>query len=251
MKNKFLCLFVLIGMSTSACNLFPTKNSNKPFSIVVNNNNTTIFIPSSVNYSDIRMGTEIETLPPFEEYTFKSLPDAEILDNEQTFFYIGQHEDSMSFFKYTFYMKNIGTGPTNVDMAFTFSSNNGNTRLADTLRYMIFENRADSEKHEYKVYAKEAAEYNIDKDGNRTRREFVSSYPYLNQEDDEHPLAELFYQSNVITKRNYDNFQVGDFIRYTVVIWLEGEDPQSYLNMEAPSTEYLYFKISITAHDAK
>ena len=205
----------------------------------------------------------IEKLDLFEEYTYSSLPKQEILDNEETPYDYGCYtndkgESIMRYLKYTFYVKNMGGKTAQYDLKVNLLDRNKSTdgserTLDDTLRVMVYENdvieSSGETYHNEDVYAKESAEYNIDIEGNRTRREFISTYPYLNEEDEKHRLAKTFENSSRVTTYTRPGFLQGQLRRYTIVVWLEGEDPQSEFVKDAPVGASLKLGVEITAYE--
>ena len=132
----------------------------------------------------------------------------------------------------------------------TKASDDTERTLDDTVRVKMYENDVNSDKHEYKIYAKEAAGNNYLKDGKTlTRREFVG-YNYIGGiESDDHPLAETFETPSIICKYSVGGFMKNDIKRYTIVIWLEGEDPQSNDTDEAPEDAKLKLGVDIKAYE--
>ena len=126
--------------------------------------------------------------------------------------------------------------------------------MSDTLRVMVFENDVtninDQNNHDYSVYAKRATNNNYDKDGYITDREFIAYSCLGGHEDDEHPLAENFRSSSVACQYGRYDMKPNDTIRYTVVFWLEGEDPQSSQTDEAPDNSSLKVKIDVDAYES-
>ena len=123
--------------------------------------------------------------------------------------------------------------------------------LDDTLRVMVYENDPSKEgRLEPTVFAKEAAEYNYDVDGNKTRREFISTYPSgSNQEDNEHKLATSFLPGQTVAKYSVSNFAKNYIKRYTIAIWLEGEDPQSTNDKQFPEGASVKLGVDIAAYE--
>ena len=205
----------------------------------------------------------LEKLDLFEENTYSNLPEQEFLDSEDTPYNAGCYtndsgETIMRYLKYTFYVRNRGGKTAKYDLKVTLVDRNKSTdgserTLDDTLRIMVYENdvveSTGEAYHTVGIYAKEAAEYNIDKEGNRTRREFVSTYPYLNEEDDDHPLATSFESSSVVTTYTRGGFLEGQTRKYTLVVWLEGEDPQSEYLKDAPVGASIKLGVEITAYE--
>ena len=115
---------------------------------------------------------------------------------------------------------------------------------------MVFQNRPETGKHDYLVYAKKAAENNIDINGKSVPNEFIARYDdSTNRETEDYPLAELFASGSTVAEYNVNNFIKNDIMRYTVVIWLEGADPQSNADEEYPEGATLKLGVDITAHE--
>ena len=234
------------------------------FTVKLANSSVKLSLSDKESFENPTSYLAIEKLDLFEETTYTALPKQEILDNEETPYNEGSYtndkgEAVMRYLKYTFYVMNMGGKTAKYDLKVTLVDRNKSTdgterTLDDTLRIMIYENdvvedTSGEKYHTTGIFAKEAAEYNIDKDGNRTRREFVSSYPYLNEEDDDHPLATSFENSSVVTTYTRGGFLQGQNRRYTLVVWLEGEDPQSEYLKEAPVGASIKLGVEITAYE--
>ena len=133
----------------------------------------------------------------------------------------------------------------------TESTDGTKTTLDDTLRVMVFENDLDDsyEKvyHDTVVYAKESATANTNIEGKKTKREFVSTPAF--QEDEDHPLATSFESLKTIVTYDRGDFDLGQARRYTLVTWLEGEDPDSPNDRAAPVGATLRLGVEITAYE--
>ena len=206
----------------------------------------------------------VDKLNPFEENTFRNLPPVDVLDNEDTSFDYGKNvsemngQETLEYFKYTFYVKNVGNTIAQYNMSIKIDekskANDGTNRTLDeTMRVMVFENDPTllEDTHDYKIYAKPSHEVNYDKDGNRTYQEFVSEFDEkTNKEDDEHPLAESFLaDGKTVAKYSVDNFGKSDIRRYTLVIWLEGADPDSDNKKNSPVGAKIKLGVEITAYE--
>lgn len=217
----------------------------------------------------------VDTLPPFEEYTYNDLignteeeftRKMEYLDNDQTHYLAGQNEIedaetgeifyTLSYFKYTFFVRNTGRSTARFQVKVIVKEStaaaDGN-RIENTLRVMLFDNtptRADpnSGSHKYKVFAKKSEDKNTYYDAagaHDTQREWIA-YDTGKEED----LAYEFVDDKTIAALDpvYD-FEPGDVKRYTLVTWLEGEDPQS--NRDAPEGATLKLGVEINAYENK
>ena len=187
------------------------------------------------------MGVKKADALPFRETTYTSLPRDDVLDSENTTYECGAasydakgRPDSWFFFKYTFFVKNSSasiaeyTLSINCDDFPRFVDGSGR-RFDDTLRVMVYDTEInDSGEHTNKeVYAKESNFNHYDMDGNKTRREFISTHPYDDREDDEHRLANSFLPGQEMIRYRVSAFEPNAIKRYTIVLWLEGNDPDS------------------------
>ena len=76
-------------------------------------------------------------------------------------------ETGLEFFKYTFYVKNIGNKAATYEMKINISDRTrakdaSGRSLDDTLRVMVFENDPDTNNHDYLIYAKKSLINNYD-----------------------------------------------------------------------------------------
>jgi hypothetical protein len=172
----------------------------------------------------------VDTLAPFQEFTygyFDNYGGDEVIDNEETTIRIGANINSrtgeiksLNFFKYTYYVKNIGKKPAMYDWSVNVlddvKAHDGRT-LLDTLRVMMY---VDGEKT---IYGKGLSQPHYDEHGNPDYRAPISV-----DEDEATPefpfqgYAERFNSSKVITTFHGQELDVGEMKRYTIVTWLEG-----------------------------
>ena len=262
----FISLVSAIGITSFITISFFTGRVGS-FSVSVANQAVKLSLGEKMANFNAGTGTSylrLDDVKPFQEYHYKDLPDPEVLDNELTAYddarAIGLDKDGnpecMYYVKYTFFVKNFGNQTAHYELFVNLSDRNktrdGTERsLDDTLRVMLFENDGNTDEHEYKVYAKAAAGNNRLRDGTITNQEFVGYNSIGGQEDDQHPLAETFSSADVICTRDVSNFRKNEVKRYTVVFWLEGEDPQSNTSDEAPEDAKLKLGVEIRAYEEK
>ena len=260
--KKVVCLISLLLLT--ACSIDPTGSGNNTdsgyaFSIV---NNSEDFVCSLQKDGAMTSNDEMKlnNLYPMMENTFSNLPDATLLDSELTDYLYGAVDRdnggmrALSFFKFTFYVKNVCESPfTPFNLRFNIQdvrSENSKGSLINTLRLMVFENNADLDTHDYEIYAEKTNNTNIDRDGNAVNKEFVAEH--AEQEDDEHPLVTSnFKQDSLETNDRYVLYSNKSFakdvqLRYTMVIWLEGNDPDSITDQQAPSGTSLRLSVEIS-----
>ena len=258
-----VCLFSGVGIASFVTISFFTGRVGS-FSVSLSNESVKLALSEKASFESATSYLRLDDVLPFQEYHYKDLPSADVLDNEITSYNdaraIGLDEkgnkDCMYYVKYTFYVRNTGSMTAHYQLFLKLSDRNktrdGTERsLDDTLRVMFFENDASSDEHDYKIYAKEAAGNNHLRNGEITNQEFVGWNSIGGQEDDKHPLAETFTSADVVCTRDVANFKNGDVKRYTIVFWLEGEDPQSNTSDEAPEDAKLKLGVEIRAYEEK
>lgn len=237
------------------------------FTVSLANSTVRLSLSDKLSFENPTSYLRIERLDLFEENTYSALPGADVLDNESTPYNYGKYTNDdnvtvLRYMKYTFYVRNMGgkTAKYNlrINLQDRHKSSDGTERtLDDTLRVMVYENDCvetlGTEEHNVNIYAKEAAVYNIDKEGNKTMREFVSEYPKepkkMQKEDENHPLADTFAKRSVVHTYERGGFLQGQTRRYTIVTWLEGEDPQSGFLDDAPVDASIKLGVEITAYE--
>lgn len=256
-----VALFCAIGVSSLVITSFLGRTTGT-FTVAVKNSSVKLALSKTEDFAEATSYLRIDKLLPLRESSYVDLPPDDELDNEEVPYDYGtvydakNNPDSLTFIKYTFYIRNMGTSIAKYNLAINLSDRekaiDGTGRtLDDTLRVMVYENDPSVENsHKRDVYAKEAASFNYNKAGDKVRNEFISTYPSgSNQEDDSHELAKLFEPGTTIVNYPVGNFKKGDIKRYTLVIWLEGEDPQSNGVDEEPEGASLKLGVDIDAHE--
>lgn len=234
------------------------------FSVSVSNSSVKLSLCENEKFDNPTSYLRLDSIHTFQEMHYLDLPKAEILDNELTkpmdeaaVGYDDQgNVECMYYLKYTFYVKNLGNTPAKYNLSINLSEANmttdgTNRTLDDTVRVMVFENDPTSDvRNEPKIYAKEAVGNNYLSDGTTiTRREFVGWNKIGGYESEEHPLAETFVSPSIVCTYNVSNFTKDSIKRYTIVFWLEGEDPQSVNSDDAPEDAKIKFGVEIKAYE--
>ena len=199
-----------------------------------------------------------ESLPEFQEYTysnFRNIGDDKI-DTDATDLNLGAtayNDDgtikNLNFFKYTFFIKNIGDVPCKYSFSLNImeSTPSADGRyLDDTIRFMLYDN--EGLEHNKTVYAKRSAIPHAGEDGQADYRSPISVREEESTRD--YPFegyAEMFESSNVVTSFSVDYFEIGEIRRYTLVYWLEGfsSDP----NKEAPKGAHIKLGVEINGYE--
>ena len=259
-----MSLFTAVGITSLVIISFLGRTVGT-FSVKLTNSDVKLSLSEKASFQDATSYLHLDTIPTLRETSFVNLPDADYLDNEETPVLndesIVRNDkggiDSMYFVKYTFYIRNVGNSIARYNLSINITdsqkSNDGTNRYVDdTLRIMVYENDANAAgAHDYRVFAKESDQYNYDADGNRTMREFVSIRPDDHKEDADNGyiLAESFISASVAAKYEVGNFAKNDVKRYTLVVWLEGEDPDTDNSDEPPEGATLKLGVDIAAYE--
>ena len=245
------------------------------FTVSLTNSSVRLSLSETQSFANPTSYLRIDKLNLFEESTYVNIKD-EGLDDETKAYDCGQHEikiknkdgsvttkQVLSYFKYTFYVGNLGSKAAQYDMQIkllecTQSTDGTNRTLDDTLRVMVYENDIDDKNnsgvHNVDVYAKETVGTNIDIHGDTCKREFISTRPNrfatgAQMEDEDHPLAISFLNEKIIHTYERGGFYGGQIRRYTLVSWLEGEDKDSLNKQGTPVGATLKLGVEITAYE--
>ncbi|MGM9873307.1 MAG: hypothetical protein ACI31G_00065 [Bacilli bacterium] len=217
------------------------------FTIGLHQNKALLSLSENKDFEKSSTYLRVNEVPSLDEYTIRGdskLNEDELIDNEETDVYFGSeldgegNRDRYNFFKHTFYVKNISDYDTTYSFELRIlqlkSPYNSAVELDEVLRVKLYENISDDE-HDYKIFAKKRY-------GNN---EYVWQDPDY---QDEHSLdyALPFEGDKLITSytKNIEKYQI---IRYTVVFWLEGNDPNS--KGEYPLGSGIRLGIDIQAHE--
>lgn len=171
----------------------------------------------------------VDTLVPFQEFTYSYFDDYggdEVIDSDESDTSLGGNYNaqdelqSFNFFKYTYYVKNVGPVPALYDWSVRILddalSSDGRS-LLDTLRVTIYDEGVKT------VYGKAQSLPHYDSEGNPDYRAPISVDE--NQADEDFPFmgyAEKFASSEVVTTFRGQSIGVNELRRYTIVTWLEG-----------------------------
>ena len=226
----------------------------------------------------------INDVPLFEEWSYDKFTDDfaeemdDVLDSELYADYKNipgnyhpaensKEKASVDYFKFTFYVRNIGSKTAQYNLSLKYEESGkpdsgSDISLDDTLRIMLYENELDSNEHNKMIYAKASGDIRQikyrDEDGEEhvmsTELEFLSKHPsyYVDQADiAEYPLVDAsFINNNTLLKTSTKGFAMNDVKRYTLVMWLEGEDMQSNNTIVSPVGAGLKIGVDISAFTA-
>jgi len=240
------------------------------FTVSVNNGEISLSLATEKAFQNPESLLRVSEAYPYEEFTYSAFPSDDVLDSEESesFSPCRVNEDgaieSVNYFKYTFYVKNVGSEIANYVMSINVVENQlsqDGRSLLDTLRVMVYSNDAESETHDYGIFAKKSAYvheyYDEEGDLHDTYQEFVNFYPLGKPIPSvlDHPLATSFVSDDVIARFRVNGFGIRAMQRYTAVLWLEGEDPQSYQfsddmeKLKAPVGASIKLGVEINAYE--
>lgn len=233
------------------------------FTVALKNSEVSLSLSETKDFKKSGTFLRLEGLKDFEEASYdKDIKGANLDDEHIAWDNGGIKRDGemigMKYLKYTFYVRNSGDKTAQYNMSINFEqrskSTDGSERgLDDTLRIMLYENdvidgQPDSHENVF-IYAKAAATNNYTADNEPTSLEFVSKHSYDFKASEQYPLVDAsFEDSRVAAKRSVPAFEKGDMKRYTLVAWLEGDDPQSNNSEASPKGASLKLGIEITAY---
>ena len=244
------------------------------FTVSLTNSSVRLSLSEKESFENPTTYLRIDKLSLFDEYTYANVVN-EGLDSEDKEYDCGEHiiesrdkdgniiqKKVLSYFKYTFYIGNLGNKAAQYNMQIkllesTQSTDGTGRTLDDTLRVMVYEHDVDDDSdsgiHNVDVYAKPSTVTSTDMEGNKTKREFISSKPNRTEEglveDENHRLAISFEDSKIIKTYNRGAFYSGQIRRYTLVSWLEGEDIDSTNQKGTPVGATLKLGVEITAYE--
>lgn len=211
----------------------------------------------------------IDSVPTFGQFTysnFESLGE-DIIDNQEydwnmddavNYSVVDDRILSLNYFKYTFFVKNVGDKYAGYTMKFNLfddhvSTDGTNRYISDTLRVMIYDNEALSDQHNKVIYAKAPDVPREDENGNLVGQEYVSTSP---SRDSFYGFATNFesYDKSrgrgVITTLENTFIAPGEARRYTFVAWMEGED-MSDRSSHSPEGASIKLGVTINGYETQ
>ena len=263
---SLVSLFTAVGITSLIIISFLGRTVGT-FSVKLKNSDVSLTLSKNLSFDEKTSYLYVDDVGRLRETTYSNLPDDDFLDNEENptknpKAMLG--DGSYSFIKYTFYISNTGDTIARYNLSINITdsqeSQDGNHRLLDdTLRIMVYENDpydvGAENPHKKRVFANDTDYWNyfIDESGEKrkTKQEFISLVPEDRIEDVDkgYILAETFVSSSVAARYEVGNFQKDNVMRYTIVVWLEGEDPESKNSEQPPLDASLKLGVSIAAYE--
>ena len=222
-----------------------------PFTVKLSNAgaNLSLFTKENDPVSSGSVYLIADQVPEYTPFSEEIINGKEDMDNEGTFYECNldenNEETATRFFKYTFYVANVGNSAADYDLRLTLNNetNQATNRygIDSILRVRMYENR-NLEEHNYVTYAKSSATKHKDENDNDSWKELIS-VPGSG-------YAEEFLSTKLILKSHIESLKPQEKVRYTFVFWLEGDDPEC-VGKEAPVDSALTLGVDISAHEAK
>ncbi|MBE6136460.1 MAG: hypothetical protein E7181_04255 [Erysipelotrichaceae bacterium] len=267
-RRKLVAFFsgvATLGMATLILVSFLGKYSGS-FTVSLNKGNVKISLCTTENFGDgegegdvgeVGSYLKVDNLKPFDQMTYLSLPDDSIIDTQDTTWEIGENSSStLNFFKYTFFVKNMGTVSAEYNLRVRILDSTAGTgvnsgRLDNLLRVMVYANDGlNKDAHERTVYAMSSEKPNVDLEGNATYSEYISLSPSQARRAhvDFPGFATPFESDDVVVTLPVTYFEKSNMNRYTIVTWIEGEDRQT-AGQEAPEGASIKLGVEINAYE--
>ena len=224
------------------------------FTVSLDSGDVALALATKSDFSDATTYLRIDSLPSFEEWSYSYLPmddyanfTSSKLDSESTDYLTGanynidtQEVDSLNYFKYTFYLRNTGNYAADYTFRLNFTdhklSSSGDSIL-DSMRIMLFasdvtEDSSSASTTSGTVYAHKSKTTKtiVDSSTNETittDQEYISITPEEATETSPcYGLATNFASDDMAFDLMVNEFEKGQTMRYTIVTWLEGFDPE-------------------------
>ena len=224
------------------------------FTVSLETRNVDLTLSERPDFADYSSFLRVKELPPFQEFTYSNFSKYDdVIDSGESSYLLGanyaignnQEVESLQFFKYTFFIRNVGSTPAKYDLSLNIKEEVKSTdgrSLLDTMRVMIYK---DGEKT---VFAKRSSKPHINEEGEADYRSPISideadateHYPFMG-------YAEMFKSDGVVTTYTSEEINIDEIQRFTIVTWLEGFRSSS--DKEAPKGATIKLGVEINAYD--
>ena len=238
MKTKRLHLApFLLGIILTACSCtivrksdLEKKNEKGIFALRLENDETSLTMDVHSSFDSPSLYAEDTDIKSLKPYSYVSFDDSAAtkfsnIHNEYTDTSIGETTGGLSFYKFTFFLKNTGqeTNSYYLDVKLKDDKNIG---YDEYLRVMVFEGL-----NKQTVYAKRS---NITSGVEKEKITF----------DEASELAELFNDKEDIINIS-NSLDADENRKYTMLFWLEGSDPEC---KDLPDNIYLNVEVNIKGY---
>ncbi len=215
------------------------------FTVSLEAKNVELTLSDNFSFQNSSSFLRVNEVPKFQEFTYSDFAKFgdDSIDSDQTSIDIGANpkNESLNFFKYTFFVKNVGYTPAVYDFSLNIiesSASSDGRYLDDTMRVMVYDNG------EKTVYGKRSQTKNMAGDFRSpisiNDYEASNLYPFQG-------YAEMFVSPTVIMTSTNTPLGVGEIRRYTIVTWLEGFRSSNY--EVAPDGATIKLGVEINAYE--
>jgi len=209
------------------------------FTVTIQNSDVQLTMSTNSSFAEETTFMRVDDLSKMNLYCFHDFAndqgniDFSQIDNENNSYKMGAvfndstgEVKSYDFFKYTYFIKNIGLNSARYDFNINIISNTGDSKtqrqIDDYMRCCVIENG------EYRVFAKrsnDATHYDTSDPNNKSSLEYICCSPSYPQKS--YGLAEEFKNDSVVCTYTNRILNPGEYIRYTLLFWLEGDDDEA------------------------
>lgn len=212
------------------------------FTVSLKNSDVKLSIATHYDFRDKTTYLRVEEIAPLDCYCYQNFKnssgqmDYTKIDDENTSYldWATKHPQTgeivaAPFFKYTFFIQNEGTSSAGFVMSLKVTSNTPDPTthkyLDEILRIILIEDGSDRGI----VYAKKSNDHTHYDPTVEPRVD--TDYEYICGHADNYPinwegLAEPFLSDTVYFDYKFLDLKPGDIHRYTLLYWLEGDDPE-------------------------
>ena len=210
------------------------------FTVSLEAKNVDLTLSEKSSFEEHSSFLRVNSVPSFQEFTyqnFEKFGGGEKLDSEETdaFYGANPENETLNFFKYTFFIKNVGITPAKYNLSLLIKENvaasDGRT-LEDTLRVSVYDNGKET------VYAK--GNLNSPVPISVSEGEATDEYSFQG-------YAMNFVSSKEIMRQDGVSLNIGEVRRYTFVTWLEGF--RSSNTQTAPKGATIKLGVEINAYE--
>lgn len=237
-RNKIITISSLIGsvvvLTFGIISFLGQKTGS--FTVNLKNSNVHLALSKTSDFKDPTSFLRVDDLEDMELYCFHNFRDSlsfDNLDNEDVNYTVGIHSDredeskiyGYRFFKYTFFVKNIGESSAYYDMDINIISDSKDSEtmksLTSFLRVAVID---DGNATVYAQASNDATHYDVDS-LDTTTKEYIDGNHDISSKYA--GLAEPFVNGTQICTSRVDDFKHNDIKRYTIIFWLEGDDAEA------------------------
>ncbi len=214
-----------------------------PYTVELEQNRASLTISTNENFTKKTSLLRASNLDAARAESVDYLPNHAILDDQHG---MGSHNGDVfdedgtlmysTYFAYTFFLKNQGDAPVDFTATLSLSQSEniieGAIPIEEYLRVRLYENVVGEEvTHNYRTFAKTTNYLIYDDNNARVNGECVGNglsvppYTCSASKEENSVRAEVFESSSNIVDYTFLDLYPEVVIRYTIVIWLEGDDP--------------------------